>query len=120
MHLSGGSDGFSGLSHKGFPEEHTGQPHEPHAYKSKFPFVHPKESYPKDSNNRAASEWYAHAYSQPGEIVGLLVDGCVVGAAVGDAVGTVVGGWVGSAVGLPVGVPVGEVVGDPVVGEALG
>jgi hypothetical protein len=104
VHLSGRSDGFSGLSHSGFPEEHTGQPHEPHAYKSKLPFVHPKESYPNVSNRRAASEWYAHAYSQPDAIVGLLVDGCVVGSLVGDEVGF----------------PVGEMVGDPVVGDTLG
>lgn len=55
VHLSSGF-GFSELlSHTGLPEAHKGQPQDPQAYKSKFPFVHPKNSYPMSSNEIAAS-----------------------------------------------------------------
>jgi hypothetical protein len=41
VHGSRGSIGMSTSSQRGFPDEQVGHPHDPHAYKSKGPFVHP-------------------------------------------------------------------------------
>ena len=55
VHLSRGFCFSVVLSQTGLPFSQSGQSQEPHAKRSKFPFVHPMISYPMSSNEIAAS-----------------------------------------------------------------
>jgi len=57
VHLSRGGAASSERSQRGVPDEHTGHPQDPHAYRSKLPLVHPNTSYPMSSKDIAASSW---------------------------------------------------------------